>query len=126
MEDTTVRNALIEYARRVRDAMYTAFEKDDEKALDAAFKRCRQVTEYMWGLGRELDKAGGLMEPFKHCPSCGSTRFWTGPRGGASMNVTCVTCGDRFNLLVHEGAPIMLIDDALPAAEILDTTEENP
>lgn len=55
MEDTTVRKALIEYAR-VRDAMYVAFEKDDEKALDAAILRCRQVTEYMWGLGHELEK----------------------------------------------------------------------
>ena len=62
------------------------------------------------------------MTPFKCCPACGSTRFWTGPRGAACLNVTCTTCGDRFNLLIHPGAPVMLVNE-LPAAEILDLNE---
>jgi len=63
------------------------------------------------------------MTPFKCCPSCSSTRFWTGPRGGAPLNVTCTVCGDRFALLVHPGEPTLLYDE-LPAAEILDLREE--
>lgn len=57
MEDTTVKKALIEYAR-VRDEMYAAFKRDDERGLDAAIIRCRRVTEYMWDLGHELEKEG--------------------------------------------------------------------
>lgn len=68
------------------------------------------------------------MEPFKKCRVCGSTKFWTGPRGGAALNVMCIGCRQCYNLLVHPGAPIMLIEEIsnnvewLPG-DVLDTED---
>ena len=66
------------------------------------------------------------MEPFKHC-ECGSTRFFKGPRGGAAMNVTCVSCGLGYNLLIYPATPILLINELgytdWKPGEILDTTK---
>lgn len=38
------------------------------------------------------------LNPYR-CPDCGSTLFYTGPEGGASINVKCanVKCGHKFN-----------------------------
>jgi len=35
-----------------------------------------------------------------HCPACFGTQFQPGPRGGASQNFECVSCGSRFNLTI--------------------------
>lgn len=32
------------------------------------------------------------------CPDCGGEGFYGGPTGGASMNISCATCGHRFNI----------------------------
>lgn len=34
------------------------------------------------------------------CPTCHSTRFQPGPRGGAAQNFECVGCWRRFNLTI--------------------------
>lgn len=31
------------------------------------------------------------------CPDCNNTEFWTGPRGGSSVNILCDWCGHEFN-----------------------------
>ena len=58
------------------------------------------------------------MDEFHACTYCGSTRFYDGPRGGACMNVGCVRCGARFNVLIHPvlpvTLPVMLIDKLSP------------
>lgn len=41
------------------------------------------------------------------CPDCGGGGFRLGPRGGASINIACVHCGHRFNV-VNMGWRIVL------------------
>jgi len=53
---------------------------------------------------------GDTFTPFRECPHCGSTLFLPGPRGGASMNVTCAECLARFNVVMSKQAPIKLIE----------------
>jgi hypothetical protein len=48
--------------------------------------------------------------PFSGCIYCGSVEFVIGPRGGASLNVTCDRCGARFNILDHPAAPRLLVN----------------
>ena len=31
-------------------------------------------------------------------PCCGSTGFYEGPCGGASQNITCADCGEKWNV----------------------------
>lgn len=38
-------------------------------------------------------------EPFTTCPFCVWSAFEDGPRGGACVNVRCLSCGARFNVL---------------------------
>lgn len=33
-----------------------------------------------------------------HCPDCNHRGFVLGPRGGASINIECGGCGNRFNV----------------------------
>jgi ribosomal protein S27E len=33
-----------------------------------------------------------------YCPDCGHRGFILGPRGGASTNIECGGCGNRFNI----------------------------
>lgn len=53
------------------------------------------------------------MIPFEVCPFCLSREFEDGPRGGASINVTCKDCGARFNLLRHEAVPQQMLIETL-------------
>jgi hypothetical protein len=52
------------------------------------------------------------MIPFRGCDHCGSIRFFAGPRGGSSQNVTCTDCGARFNLVIPPiPGPLLLVDE---------------
>jgi len=51
--------------------------------------------------GRRL---GALMAG--RCCNCGFDRWQPGPRGGASQNWECATCGKRFNLTIR-GASLL-------------------
>ena len=64
------------------------------------------------------------MEPFPACSYCGGVRFFDGPRGGAAMNCICCQCGASYNLLVHPGAPIMLINELSPPRTVIVIKDE--
>lgn len=34
----------------------------------------------------------------RRCPDCGRTHFLRGPAGGASVNIECASCGQRYNV----------------------------
>jgi hypothetical protein len=38
------------------------------------------------------------------CPDCGGDEFMRGPSGGLSINIECVGCGARFNIVHHAAA----------------------
>jgi transcription elongation factor Elf1 len=45
---------------------------------------------------------------FTACTFCGHTRFYEGPSGGLSQNITCSKCGARFNIGLLPDGPILL------------------
>jgi hypothetical protein len=52
------------------------------------------------------------MTPFHRCPHCRSVRFYPGPRGGSSQNVTCVDCTARFSLVIPPlPGPLLLLEE---------------
>lgn len=36
---------------------------------------------------------------YECCPDCGGIEFREGPRGGASLNVMCIKCRHKFNIV---------------------------
>jgi transcription elongation factor Elf1 len=47
-------------------------------------------------------------DQFTACIFCGHTRFYEGPSGGLSQNITCSNCGARFNIGLLPDGPILL------------------
>ena len=73
----------------------------------------------------------------KGCPYCGNLTWDEGPSGGACVNVTCLGCGSRWNLLVlnltaHEISPptkkpaMRKIDEQLQDLRQNDDPRTNP
>jgi hypothetical protein len=42
------------------------------------------------------------------CPDCGERTLFSGPRGGAAVNMACGTCLSEFNILIFAGPPRLL------------------
>ncbi len=42
-----------------------------------------------------------------HCPDCNHRGFVLGPRGGASINIECGGCANRFNVALWRGRTVM-------------------
>jgi hypothetical protein len=55
---------------------------------------CTQLCDKM-----EMDDDKLLKNITTHgkCPDCGAGKFWEGPSGGMSVNITCCGCGHKFN-----------------------------
>lgn len=53
------------------------------------------------------------MIPVERCFYCMSDDWEKGPRGGASLNITCKACGARFNVLDHDRVPQWLLLETL-------------
>jgi transcription elongation factor Elf1 len=51
---------------------------------------------------------GTPTDRFTACTFCGHTRFYEGPSGGLSQNITCSKCGARFNIGLLPDGPILL------------------
>ena len=49
-----------------------------------------------------------LVDYFRKCSFCGWDRFYEGPSGGLSQNMTCSRCGARFNIGLLPDGPILL------------------
>jgi hypothetical protein len=65
------------------------------------------------------------MSDFTGCLHCGGTRFYDGPHGGWCVNITCVECGARYNVLIHPALPQPILVDELsgPAERASDAVE---
>jgi len=54
------------------------------------------------------------MTPFTACPHCEGRRFVPGPQGGMSINVMCIGCCARFNIvlptIMRPEAPVLLVN----------------
>jgi len=48
------------------------------------------------------------VKQFTACTFCAHDRFYEGPSGGVSQNITCSNCGARFNIGLIPGGPILL------------------
>lgn len=60
------------------------------------------------------------MRKHKRCPDCGSEDFLEGPHGGLSVNIECVGCGARFNMMgpfgvERIGSPTRIPSGCIPA-----------
>ena len=53
-------------------------------------------------------------EDFNACTFCGGERLLLGPRGGACVNVFCIECGAKFNVLLYPLFPMTLVDTLSP------------
>lgn len=58
--------------------------------------------------------ASASEEGFSACTFCGSERLMLGPRGGACVNVFCMKCGAKFNVLLYPLFPMRLVDTLSP------------
>ena len=56
-----LKRAIIEYAL-ARDAMYRAARSDDDRVLDAATLRLRQISELLWEIGHQLAREEEALE----------------------------------------------------------------
>lgn len=52
-----------------------------------------------------------------NCPDCGQTRWYLGPRGGASRNIECAHCGERFNVLMRLQHSLLMPLHRIPRGE---------
>lgn len=52
--------------------------------------------------------------PFSACTFCGSEQLLLGPRGGTCVNVFCMKCGAKFNVLFWPSFPMTLVDTLSP------------
>jgi transcription elongation factor Elf1 len=48
------------------------------------------------------------VDQFTGCTFCGHDRFYEGPCGGLSVNLTCTRCGARFNIGCFPTGPVLL------------------
>lgn len=48
-------------------------------------------------------EAGLELLAARRCPYCHKTHFLRGPAGGASLNIECAACGERYNVCLIDG-----------------------
>jgi hypothetical protein len=71
---------------------------------------------------------GTPVERFERCRWCLGESFYEGPSGGLSQNITCSTCGARYNIGLMPGGPVLIDILSGPTNEhyIVKPTEKEP
>lgn len=75
-----------------------------DKAINRGKERKQAVAQAQVALGIEVPKVDKNPDELwatiatNHCPDCGGEGFLEGPSGGMSTNISCATCGHRFNV----------------------------
>ena len=69
---------------------------------------------------------GTPVDRFERCRWCLGESFYEGPSGGASQNITCATCGARYNIGLIPGGPILLdiLSEPTDKSYIIKPTEK--
>lgn len=58
----------------------------------------------------EVDQTDRSLLQKGTCPSCKTPdAMLLGPRGGAARNVACSICGQEFNVLIHDGNVVAIV-----------------